>query len=21
MHFLTNALDHLPRKHGDDCLQ
>ncbi|MQX55712.1 hypothetical protein GHK61_03960, partial [Sinorhizobium meliloti] len=21
MHFLRNALDHLPRKHGDDCLQ
>lgn len=20
-HFLRNALDHLPRKHGDDCLQ
>jgi putative transposase len=21
VHFLRNALDHLPRKHGDDCLQ
>ncbi|MET3588608.1 transposase-like protein [Pseudorhizobium tarimense] len=21
MHFLRNALDYLPRKHGDDCLQ
>jgi len=21
VHFLRNALDHLPRKHADDCLQ
>jgi len=21
VHFMRNALDHLPRKHGDDCLQ
>jgi putative transposase len=21
VHFLRNALDHLPRKHGDDCMQ
>jgi len=21
VHFVRNALDHLPRKHGDDCLQ